>query len=85
MLLGNFRTRDLPPLVVCVAVKRQLFNRTGQEGVSVPSLIATSLTYGYKVRYESKVNVVLKVFDSWISLKILRSKVTALFVHHNRL
>ena len=53
--------------------------------VSVPWLTATPLTYGYKVRYESKVNVVWKLFDSWISLKILRSKVTALFAHHNRL
>ena len=48
-------------------------------------LTATPLTYGYKVRYESKTNVVLKVFDSWISLKILCSKVTVLFAHHNRL
>ena len=43
------------------------------------------LTYGYKVRYESKASAVLKVFDSRISLKILRSKVTALFAHHNKL
>ncbi len=53
--------------------------------VSVPSLTASSLMYGYKVRYESKENVVLKVFELWISLKILPSKVTALFAHHNRL
>ena len=53
--------------------------------VSVTSLTATPLTYGYKVRFESKANVVLKVFDSWISLKILCSKVTALFAHHNEL
>ena len=52
--------------------------------VSVPWLTATPLMYGYKVRYKLKANVVLKVFDSWISLKVLRSKVTALFAHHNR-
>ena len=55
--------------------------------VSVTSLTATPLTYRYmyKGRYESKVNVVLKIFDSWISLKILRSKVMALFARHNKL
>ena len=37
--------------------------------VSVTSLTATPLTYGYKVRYESKTNAVLKVFDVWILLK----------------
>ena len=37
--------------------------------VSVTSLTATPLKYRYKVRYESKANVVLKVFDSWITLK----------------
>ena len=52
--------------------------------VSVPLLTATPLTYGYKVRYESKANVVLKVCDSWILLKILCSKITALFAHHKR-
>ena len=52
--------------------------------VSVPLLTATPLTYGYKVRYESKANMVLKVCDSWILLKILCSKVTALFAHHKR-
>ena len=45
---------------------------------SVTSLTAAPLTYRYKGRYESKVNAVLKVFDSWISLC---SKVTALFAH----
>ena len=39
--------------------------------VSFTSLTATPLTYRYKVRYESKANAVLKVFDSWILLKIL--------------
>ena len=53
--------------------------------VSVTSLTAPPLTYRYKVRYGSKVNAVLKVFDSWISLKILCSKVTALFAHPNEL
>ena len=53
--------------------------------VSVTSLTATPLTYRYKVRYESKANAVLKVFDSWILLKILCSKVTALFAHPNEL
>ena len=42
--------------------------------VPVTSLIATPLTCRYKIRYESKANAVLKVFDSWISLKILCSK-----------
>ena len=52
---------------------------------SVASLTATLLTHRYKGRYESKANAVLKVFDSWISLKILCSKVTALFAHPNEL
>ena len=50
---------------------------------SVTSLTAAPLTHRYKGRYESKANAVLKVFDSWISLKILCSKVTALFAHPN--
>ena len=33
----------------------------------------------------TKANAVLKVFDLWILLKILCSKVTALFAHHNEL
>ena len=41
---------------------------------SVTSLTATPLTHRYKGRYESKANAVLKVFDSWISLKILVQK-----------
>ena len=49
---------------------------------SVTSLTATPLTHRYKGRYESKANAVLKVFDSWISLKIL---CTALFAHPNEL
>ena len=53
--------------------------------VSVTSLTATPLTHGDKVRYESNANALLKVFDSWISLKILCSKVTALFAHLNEL
>ena len=53
--------------------------------MSVTSLTATPLTYRYKVRSESKVNAVLKVFDSWISLKILYSKDTALFARPNEL
>ena len=52
---------------------------------SVTSLTAVPLTYRYKGRYESKANAVLKVFDSWISLKILCSKDTALFAHPNEL
>ena len=40
--------------------------------VYVPSLTATPLMYEYKVKYESKANVVLKVFALWISLKINR-------------
>ena len=52
---------------------------------SVTSLTATLLTHRYKGTYESKANAVLKVFDSWISLKILCSKVTALFAHPNEL
>ena len=61
-------------LSVCVCVSE-----------SVTSLTATPLTCRYKGRYESKANAVLKVFDSWISLKILCSKVTALFAHPNKL
>ena len=52
---------------------------------SVTSLTATPLMHRYKVRYESNANALLKVFDSWISLKILCSKVTALFAHLNEL
>ena len=53
--------------------------------VSVTSLTATPLTYSCKVRYESNATALLKVFDSLISLKILCSKVTALFAHLNEL
>ena len=53
--------------------------------VSVTSLTATPLTYSCKVRYESNATALLKVFDSSISLKILCSKVTALFAHLNEL
>ena len=52
---------------------------------SVTSLTATPLTHRYKVRYESNANALLKVFDLWISLKTLCSKVTALFAHLNEL
>ena len=52
---------------------------------SVTSLTATPLTYRDKVRYESNANALLKVFDSWILLKILCSKVTALFARLNKL
>ena len=52
---------------------------------SVTSLTATPLTHRYKVSYNSNANALLKVFDSWISLKILCSKVTALFAHLNEL
>ena len=45
--------------------------------ICVTLLTATLLMYRYKVRYKSKANVVLKGFDLWISLKILRSKVMA--------
>ena len=61
-------------LSVCVCVS-----------LSVTSLTATPLTHRYKVRYESNANALLKVFDSWISLKILCSKVTALFAHLDEL
>ena len=53
--------------------------------MSVTSLTATPLTYSCKVRYESNATALLKVFDSSISLKILCSKVTALFAHLNEL
>ena len=53
--------------------------------VSVTSLTATPITYRCKARYESKGNAVLKVFDTWISLKILCSKDTALFARPNEL
>ena len=52
---------------------------------SVTSLTATPLAHRYKGRYESKANAVLKVFDSWILLKILCSKVTVLYAHPNEL
>ena len=52
---------------------------------SVTSLTAMPLMHRYKGRYESKANALLKVFDSWISQKILCSKVTALFAHPNEL
>ena len=52
---------------------------------SVTLLTVTPLTHRYKVRNESNANALLKVFDSWISLKILCSKVTALFAHLNEL
>ena len=61
-------------LSVCVCVSE-----------SVASLTATPLTHRYKLRYDSNANALLKVFDSWISLKILCSKVTALFAHLNEL
>ena len=53
--------------------------------VSVTSLTATLLTHRYKVRYESNANALLKVFGSWISQKMLCSKVTVLFAHLNEL
>ena len=53
--------------------------------VSVTSLKATPLTHRYKVRYESNAKALLKVFDPWISLKMLCSIVTALFAHPNKL
>ena len=52
---------------------------------SVTSLTATPLTHRYKVRYEWNANALLKVFNTWISLNILCSKVTALFAHLNEL
>ena len=61
-------------LSVCVCVSE-----------SVTSLTAMPFTYRYKGRYESIANAVLKVFDSWILLKILCSKVTAIFAHLNEL
>ena len=61
-------------LSVCVCVSE-----------SVTLLTATPLTHRYKVRYDSNANALLKVFDSWILLKILCSKVTALFAHLNEL
>ena len=61
-------------LILCVCVR-----------ASVTSLTATPLTHRYKVRYESNANALLKVFDSWISLKMLCSNVTALFAHLNEL
>ena len=43
--------------------------------VSVTSLTATPLMHRYKVRYESKANALLKVFDLWISLKYFVQKI----------
>ena len=51
--------------------------------VCITSLTAMPLTYGYKVRYESQANAVLKVFDSWILLEIFCSKVMALFAYRD--
>ena len=43
-------------------------------------------SYAVNAQVQSKnANALLKVFDSWISLKILCSKVTALFAHLNEL
>ena len=42
--------------------------------VSVTSLTATSLTYRYQVRYESKASVVMNVFDSWFYEKYFSRK-----------
>ena len=53
--------------------------------VSVTSLTAMPLMYRDKVRYKSNANALLRVFDLWISLKILCSKDTALFAHPNKL
>ena len=43
--------------------------------MSVTSLTATPITYRCKARHESKGNAVLKVFDSWISLKYFVQKI----------
>ena len=51
---------------------------------SVTSLTATPLTHRYKVRYESNAKTLLKVFDSWILLKILYY-FTVLFAYPNEL
>ena len=53
--------------------------------MSVTLLTATPLMHRYKVRYELNATALLKVFDLWISLKILCSKVTVLFAHLNEL
>ena len=42
--------------------------------MSVTWLTATPLTHRYKVRYESNATALLKVFDSWISLKYFVQK-----------
>ena len=41
---------------------------------SVTSLTATPLTHRYNGRYESNASALLKVFDSWISLKYFVQK-----------
>ena len=51
--------------------------------VSVTLLTAMPLTYEHNVKL--KANVLLMVFDLWISLKILRSKCLKMFfAHHNK-
>ena len=50
-------------------------------------VLANSYAVNVKVQSKTRIeaNAVLKVFDSWISLKTLCSKVTALFAHPNEL
>ena len=72
------RSKGYSTLFVCVCVCACVSE-------SVTSLTATPLMHRYKVRYESNANALLKVFESWFSLKILCLKVTALFAHLNEL
>ena len=48
--------------------------------LSVRTLGGHSFVYGFKVRYQRLVHDVLRVFHSWISLEVFRSRVRASFV-----
>ena len=77
MLAGAYERRE----VVCTYIRVSLFLPPPPPRISQKILYETL----YKVRYGSNANALLKDFDSWISLKILCSKVTALFAHLNEL
>ena len=51
-------------------------------GLSVTALTATNFVCKAMVRYHRVLHDVLQIYNVWISLKTLRSKVMALFVSH---
>ena len=81
MSLGNHHRAQCPLLTLGAHAQRGYSIQF--VCVRVTSLTATPLTYGYKLRYESQANAVLKVFDPWISLEIFCSNVTALFSYRD--